>query len=197
VSETSEPKITRKGVPIALGIICIILAACLAGGIAAYAMMSVRAGNTISSLKDVVSLGVNEQLGLQLTMALQKTNYGLGEPISITLTLTNISNQTISFWLDFSFSYFEFKVYNGTNSILYSSLNNGGIQLPLAVVYTLNAEESLSANLVWNQTYNNNGFSPEGIPVLPGTYYIVGQVGPIYYGTNSTIETTPIQVTIG
>ena len=190
MSETGEPRIARKGVLIALGIICIILVACSAGVIAAYAMMSVCAGNTISSLNDVVSLGVNEQLGLQLTMALQKTNYGLVEPINITLTLTNISNQTISFWLDFSFSCFEFKVYNGTNSILYSSLNNGGIQLPLAVVYTLNAEESLSANLVWNQTYNN-------IAVLPGTYYIVGQVGPIYYGTNSTIETTPIQITIG
>ena len=197
MSETGEARVARKGVLFAFGIICIILAACLAGGIAAYAMLSVCASNTISSLNDVVGLGVNEQLGLQLTMALQKTNYSLGEPVNVTLTLTNISNQTISFWLDFSFSYFEFKVYNGTNSILYSSLNDGGIQLPLAVVYTLSPEESLGANLVWNQTYNNTGFSPGGIPVSPGTYFIVGQVGPIYYGTNSTIETTPIQVTIG
>jgi hypothetical protein len=71
-----------------------------------------------------------------------------------------------------------------------------GILEPLAVSYTLDAGQSMSDSNSWGQTWNNTMFSPEGIPVLPGTYYIVGQVGPMYYGTNSTIETTPIRITI-
>jgi hypothetical protein len=312
VNETKEPKIARKGVPIALGLICIILVACLGGLAAAYTLMISDKNSTISSLNHQISQlnssvsnltsqvtnlqeqlypnttytvvgtlayanvsavtvgitvasispsfypnltgsfmyvtfdgqltstwpinqwttgsmvtingtisfdsysqtyylnwingslysskqlpGINQQLGLQLTMALQKTNYSLGEPINITLTLTNISNQTVSFWLDLSFSYFQFLVYNSTGSAIYSSLNNGGALLPLAEEYTLNAGQSISdSTLSWQQTWHNTISSPEGTPVSPGTYYIVGQVGPIYYGTNSTIETTPVQITI-
>jgi uncharacterized coiled-coil protein SlyX len=129
--------------------------------------------------------------GFQLTLALEKTNFSLGEPINVTLILTNISDQTVSFWLDFSFSYFQFFVYDSTNSEIYSSLYNGGALLPLAVQFTLNPGQSMSDVFSWPQTI----FSPEGVPVSPGTYYIVGQVGPIQEA-NSTIETTPIQITI-
>jgi hypothetical protein len=139
--------------------------------------------------------GVND--GLDLTMRLDKTEYSLGEPINITLTLTNISNQTATFGLDYS-NEFDFQVYNGTNSILYQWSDRWiGVAHPnISWGETLNAGESLSEDISsWQQTCYNTGLS-EGVPVLPGTYYIVGQIGPIYYGTNSTIETTPIQVTI-
>jgi len=137
--------------------------------------------------------------GLQLTMTLEKTEYTLGEPINITLTLTNIGNQTASFWLDYS-NDFDFQVYNGANSTIYSHSNPGGyIEAVPDVVWseTLNAGKSLSAEFSWQQTwYPNVPAQMEGVPVLPGTYYIVGQIGPIYFRTNSTIETTPIQITI-
>jgi hypothetical protein len=137
--------------------------------------------------------------GLQLTMTLEKTEYTLGEPINITLTLTNISNKTVSFWLDY-YNDFDFRVYNGTNSTVYSHSNPGGyIEAVPDVIWdvTLNAGKSLSVEFSWQQTwYPNVPVQMEGVPVLPGTYYIVGQVGPIYFRTNSTIETTPIQVTI-
>jgi hypothetical protein len=133
--------------------------------------------------------------GFQLTMTLEKTEYTLGEPIEITLTLTNIGNQTASFGLDWA-NDFGLQVSNGTNSTIYSSINDSGPFHQYVVMYeTLNAGESLSENLSWQQISYPAAWQPEGVPVLPGTYYIVGQIGPIY-GANSTIETTPMQVTI-
>jgi hypothetical protein len=134
--------------------------------------------------------------GLQLTIALEKAEYSLGEPIDITLTITNISNQTIRFGLD-QHNDCDFRVYNDTNNILYKWSNRwiGMFEYAHVFLVTLNAGENQSENLAWPQTCYNTGLS-EGVPVLPGTYYIVGQIGPIYYGTNSTIETTPMQVTI-
>jgi hypothetical protein len=198
-------KVVSRNVAVALGIICIILIAGLGATMAYYITnLTLELSQLQASLNEIETL-LNQSLtpsvaqgvydGFQLTMTLEKTVYELGNPINISLTLTNISNQTVSFWLDFSFSYFQFLVYNSTGSAIYSSLNNGGALLPLAEDYTLNAGQSISDSYSWDQTWNNTFFSPEGIPVLSGAYYIVGQVGPIY-GTNSTIETTPIQVTI-
>ena len=67
--------------------------------------------------------GVNQTVGLQLTMTLQKTNYSLGEPVNMTFTMTNISNQTINLgqYADYRFG---FIVYNDTNNSIYrTSLN--------------------------------------------------------------------------
>jgi hypothetical protein len=126
--------------------------------------------------------------GLQLTMALEKTKYTRGEPINITLILTNISKRTTSVEVDLE-SYFDFQVYNGTNSTIYSSRYPPDVvaHLPLAENATLNAGQSMSEDLSWHQ---------EGVSVLPAIYYIVGLIGPIYYKTSITIETTPIQITI-
>ena len=63
--------------------------------------------------------GVNDQFGLELTMTLQKTEYSLGEPINITLTITNIGNQTITYAYCESLHRFDFRVYNDTNNGIY------------------------------------------------------------------------------
>jgi hypothetical protein len=138
--------------------------------------------------------GVND--GLKLTMTLEKTEYTIGEPVNITLTITNISNQTTTIGLS-AYNDFDFRVYNGTNSTLYQWSNRWiGVAVPQVIwLETLNAGESLSENLAWSQTCYNTGLS-EGVPVSPGEYHIVGQIGSILSGKNSTIETTPIQVTI-
>jgi len=219
VSEVEEPKTFRKGVAVALGIICVILAVGLVGVIADYALIISDKDSTIASLKSQVSqLNINIAnlqgqidylsgravrgviAGFMLTMTLEKNQYSLGEPVNITMTLTNTSNQTVSFSLDYSYSYFQFLIYNDTNSTIYSSLHNGEPLLPLAVSYTLNAGQSMSDVYSWQQTIGSSLFvSPPGVPVSSGTYYIVGQVGPILppiLEPNSTIETTPIQITI-
>jgi hypothetical protein len=59
---------------------------------------------------------VDEQLGLNLTITPEKTVYGLGEPINVTLTVTNISNQTINF--AYAAWTFDFLVYNDTASYI-------------------------------------------------------------------------------
>ncbi len=143
--------------------------------------------------------GVDQQLGLQLSMTLQKTNYSLGEPVSILLTITNVSNQTVSFTLGPSGNQFDFHVYNATNSNIYwyTSIWLGGVFPLFLVLETLNPGESLSSSLVWQQTFSHS-LESGGIPVSPGTYYIVGRIGPPFFiSENSTLETAPTQITIG
>jgi len=233
MSDTKDPKIARKGILIALGIICIILVACLLSVVTAYTIMMNDKSNTVSSLNDLISQlnstvtnlqkqvasdnstislltsqvanlqnrlatantveGVNEQLGLQLTMTLEKTNYSLFEPINIHFTITNISNQTISLEHYVDPYDFEFWVFNDTNNIIYSLIfpvYTGYYEGAISVT-SLNPEESLTGVLEWEQMFNNT------VPntVSPGTYYIVGQIGPIFLN-GLTIETTPIQIVI-
>ncbi len=124
---------------------------------------------------------------LELTMTLDKTVYSLGEPVNLTLTITNITNQTINYehtGLDF-----DFQVYNGTNNEVYEWSNFIAIPQFIAIV-PLQAGASRSDNFTWTQICNFNA-QVEGDPVSPGTYYIVGQTGPTY-----GIRTTPIQITI-
>jgi hypothetical protein len=51
----SETKVSRKGIVIALGVICVILVACLGGAIAVYIFIINDKNNTISSLKSQIS----------------------------------------------------------------------------------------------------------------------------------------------
>ena len=55
VTETKERKVARKGFIIALGIICVILVACLGGVIAVYIFTINDKNNTISMLKSQIS----------------------------------------------------------------------------------------------------------------------------------------------
>lgn len=137
--------------------------------------------------------------GLQLTMTLEKTEYSLGEPITITLSITNICNQTKNFELGPSGNDFDFHVYNDTNSDVYWYSSRWlGAMIPQYIAFeALNPGESLNQTLVWEQTLSHR-LDSEAVPVSLGTYYIIGRVGPPYfYGKNSYLETTPIQITIG
>ena len=129
--------------------------------------------------------------GLQLSMTLEKTVYKLGEPISIPLTISNVSNQTITFGMSYWNDY-DFHVYNDTNDIYWYSANEIGGAIPNVIaLITLNPGDSIAWTLVWQQT----DFSSQ--PVSPGTYYIVGVVGaPFFYGEPPSLETTPLQITI-
>ena len=124
---------------------------------------------------------------LELTMTLEKTTYSLGEPVNLTLTITNITNQTVNYehtGLDF-----DFQVYNGTSNEVYQWSNFIAIPQFIAIV-PLPAGASRSDNFTWSQTCNFNT-QVEGDPVSSGTYSIIGQTGPTY-----GIQTTPIQLTI-
>jgi Intracellular proteinase inhibitor len=124
---------------------------------------------------------------LELTMALDKTIYNLGEPVNLTLTITNISNQTINF--THTGYDFDFQVTNDTNNQVYKWSNFQAFP-DIVSITPLQAGKSFSANFTWLQTCNFN-VSVENYPVSPGTYNIFGQTGPTY-----GIQTTPIQLTI-
>ncbi|MGA2682779.1 MAG: BsuPI-related putative proteinase inhibitor [Candidatus Bathyarchaeia archaeon] len=124
---------------------------------------------------------------LELTMSLDRTTYVLGEPVNLTLMITNISNQTINFThtgLDF-----DFQIYNDTNNIVYQWSNFKAIPQFITIV-PLQVGQSRSANFTWSQTCNFNA-QVEGDTVSPGIYNIIGETGPTY-----RIQTTPTQLTI-
>jgi len=55
VSETKEKKTARKNIVVALGIVCILLVACLGGSIATYTLTINDKNNTISLLNSKIS----------------------------------------------------------------------------------------------------------------------------------------------
>lgn len=142
--------------------------------------------------------GVND--GFQLTMTLEKANYAQGETVNITLTLTNISNQTatIQFGPDSNQSLLYFIVYNSTHSMLYDSVwqpsSPGEIEVtePFEIGTVINSGESLSGGFSWLQ----QGY---GYNMTRGTYYIIGKSefsNEANLQKPITIDTAPIQITI-
>jgi hypothetical protein len=124
---------------------------------------------------------------LELTITIDKTTYNVGEPVNITLTITNISKQTINFThtgLDF-----DFQVSNDTNNIVYQWSKFKFIPQFMAIE-ALHAGYSISSNLTWPQICNFNTQVQDNA-ASPGTYNIIGETGPTY-----GIQTTPIQMAI-
>lgn len=125
--------------------------------------------------------------GLTLTMTIKQTTYSLGEPVNFTLSINNVSDETIAF--DRTASTFDFIVYNSTGIVFRYSF---GMVFPMWVqIYSLAPGTSLSQNLEWDQVCNlffSPAASPANFPASPGTYYIVGEA--------LGMQTVPQQITI-
>ena len=153
---------------------------------------------TLQAVSAPIAYGVSG--GFKVTLMLQKTEFSLGEPVNITLTVTNISNQTVQFY-EFS-SYWDFLVYNGTDSMLYDWLGFSGQAIEFSgTTYSLDPGMGITNEvLVWPQTCNStaieNGWNGVLSPVSPGTYYIIGEYGPNWGHPLYSLQTTPIQITI-
>lgn|GEM_PF-3101583 len=125
------------------------------------------------------------QSGLELTMTVEKTDYILGEPVNVTLTVTNISNQTINF--AYAAWTFDFLVYNDTGAIYqWSSFR---IFPQFIVLWPLEPGDNITNVLTWPQTCNVAEGS-QGIQASPGSYYILGEVPS--YG----LEAGPVEVNL-
>lgn len=145
-----------------------------------------------------IAYGVNEQLGFKLTLTLQKTEYILGEPVNVTLTVTNISNQTTDF--EEAPSWWDFLVYNDTYNGLYSWLRTSGRVFP-GYVTRVSLDPGMGFTnevMVWPQLCNGtiDRYGAAVSPVSPGTYYIVGQYDDFGHSFDYNFQTTPIQITI-
>lgn len=154
---------------------------------------AVNAAGYVAKPKDAMTtlstaIGVNETAGLELTMRLEKTEYILSEPINITFTLTNISNQTINLYV--GAWTFDFQVFNDTNNVIFQYSTS-----QIFPLWMMNVQIAPGKNLtdvsVWQQVCNQTAFS-EGVPVSPGTYYIVGQIRPF---SNILLQTSSLQIT--
>jgi hypothetical protein len=131
-----------------------------------------------------------QQFSLDINLGLNKTEYDLGEPVNVTLTVTNITNETAGFWL--APSWWDFLVYNDTNNCLYQ-WSHSGIVFPMWVMnVTLEPGMTVSEAMVWPQTCNAtvDHYGTPVSPVSPGTYYIVG----LYF--HYDLQTAPVQINI-
>ena len=125
--------------------------------------------------------------GLTLTMSLEKNTYTLGEPVNFTLSINNVSNQTISFSYQ-SFT-FDFMVFNATGIVYRYSFNM--VQPMWVQIYSLAPGASLSRSFEWDQECNLNSSPFASPPVFlasPGTYWIIGEA--------LGMQTVPYQIVI-
>jgi hypothetical protein len=130
---------------------------------------------------------------IKLTMRLDKTSYRLGEPVNITLAVTNISNETVL--LGFSvFCKTNFVVCNKSYQTILNYFSSVG-WLDIGGEVVLDSGESLSQTLTWDQLEIDN-FPPfASRHVQPGIYYIKGQIGPCLHYVGSLEEYDPLKCT--
>ena len=144
------------------------------------------------------AVGVNEQVGLKLILTLEKTEYSLGEPVNMTLTLTNIKNQTVSF--DYFYNWWDFRVYNvassGQNDLYIG--DGGHDMLPHGGEVSLGSGMNMTDGFSWQQVSNStlDRYGQPISPVLPGTYYIVGMYDDFGRDFDYNLQTAPLKITI-
>jgi hypothetical protein len=123
----------------------------------------------------------------ELTVSVEKTVYSVGEPVNVTLSITNVSKQTVDF--THSGMDFDFVVTNDTDNAVYQW--SIGRAFPMfAMIEPLQPGENVTATYTWPQICNTNQ-STAGTLVSPGTYYIVGKSNSIY-----GLQTPPVQIVV-
>ena len=143
--------------------------------------------SAIITLPQPASAAIAVADGLKLTLTLDKTKYEVGEPVNVTLTLTNVSNKTIDFThtgLDF-----DFRVTNDTNNLVYQWSRYRAIAQFICIM-PLSPGQNLTASFLWPQTCNFSD-SVKGMPVSAGAYSISGLSSRVY-----GLETPPVQIVI-
>jgi hypothetical protein len=147
---------------------------------------------------------------LKLAIRLDRTEFAVGENVSMFFTLTNLSNDSVVVtypdMIGDSGSPFPREVREGANPFMvfaYKVSDENGTkvfwisehkaQWPAQWSFTLNPLEEVNQTVTWNQNLGNPSF--QNIP--PGTYSIRGNIPPggylqINWGPRITIETPTI-----
>jgi hypothetical protein len=125
---------------------------------------------------------VFDQWNIKLVIMVEKANYAFKEAVNVTLTLTNVGNETFTYSTYCAWR-FDFYVFNSSDcnvsSLFYAWMairrlpTTGEMERT-----TLNAGESITATLQWPQELYV-GYPRRPIQAPPGTYYIIGSTGPI------------------
>jgi hypothetical protein len=124
-----------------------------------------------------------EQIAVSIT--LEKTYYNYGEPVNMTISISNISNETVT--LRVGAWTFDFLVYNDTGYVYQWS--RVGIFPMIVMDFDISPGENLSEVHTWPQIYQASAFSPR-VQVPPGTYYVVAF-------PRGVERTAPIKINIG
>lgn len=133
---------------------------------------------------------------LELMVTVEQTDYYVGEPVNVTLTIINIGDQPVGF--GYGPSQFDFLVYNDTGLVYWYS--RSGIALPQFIIdVTIDPGQNVTDVLTWPQTVNATGNS-----VSPGSYNIYGwipshglQAGPVQVNVDLPISLAPLKTVIG
>lgn len=116
---------------------------------------------------------------IKLTLRLDKNTFTLGEEVNLTITITNVSNETATL------AYFtpprtDFAVYDDASEMIFFFTRDGGGWSGELVRMDLAPSESYGNTWKWSQK-KAVGEHYELETVTPGTYYIVGRTGPLLY----------------
>lgn len=129
--------------------------------------------------------------GLQLSLSIPQTTYQLYDLVNFTLSITNLSNHTITFGQ--TATTFDFLVYNNTGPVY--KYSDSGFFPTWAKLTTLQPGENLTESFSWDQdcdTVFSAASCMTACPAVflasPGTYYIVGQA--------LGLQTAPQQIVI-
>jgi len=142
---------------------------------------------------------------LKLVMSLNKTEYMLGESVTINLRLTNIGNSTVTLgfrnrnpqlWLGF-------KVYNASDDLVLTSRSLGFLGLPAGTEVSLYPGSFIGQTHEWDQKAGDRWYNLHQLEA--GTYKIISFLDDLcalndiinYETPPIQIETPPIQISIG
>jgi hypothetical protein len=142
---------------------------------------------------------------LQLVMNLNKTEYMLGESVTIDLRLINIGNSTVTlgFHNRNSKLWLGFKVYNASDDLVLTSRSLGYLGLPAGTEVSLYPDSFIGQTHGWDQKAGDQWYNLHQLKA--GTYKIIGFLDDLcalndiinYETPPIQIETPPIQISIG
>jgi hypothetical protein len=174
---------------IAALLIALVVVAAAAGAYAYFSSLSAMRGPRVS----LISLPV------QLSMELDKAEYQQDENITVTLTLENKGNASLTIAVNPSIPFqrhpppllFDLEIMNGNGTTM-GTFSQGWYTLYSSYEYTLSPGESLSQTLVWVQStkYLVSG-EYQGGQLPPGSYSIRGMTPPSNGGMGISIGSQP------
>ena len=175
-------------------VILVLFVAVSTVSIAAFGVLVVWKFKIVTHGEDSVPAEVETTYGpIKLVIRLNKTSYGLGESISINLTVENISNETVLLGFTVPCKT-NFVVCNKSSQTIFDYFSSVG-WADTGVEVVLDPGESLRQTLTWEQMEIDN-FPPfASRQVQPGTYYIKGQIGPCLHYVGSPEDYDPLECT--
>jgi len=164
-------------------------------------IVGILGGTVIFGLKETVQVKSASQeveavvYPLKLVLSLNKTEYTLGESVTIDLQLTNISNSTVTLWFRnrSPLRWLGFKVYDASNDLVLKSESLGFLVPEAATEVSLYPDSFIGQTHEWDQKAGEQWYDLHQLEV--GTYKIIGFLDDLY-GLNGIInyETPPIQI---